>query len=190
MITQMWFAGNLLWPTFGNTTVRVYVDGDSSPQIQFTLFMMAGLGFDHTGIEPWGQRRIGITALSGGVYSTIRIPFNDISITAELPPMELPARDGEPFYFIVRGINNMPLEIGGLLLPSDARLRLAVIEQEQEQPDEIVTLVSSFQPGLLYLVSMQAQSSNLHYLEGAQRFQSLPGSVAFSALELVIALYN
>jgi hypothetical protein len=71
--------------TNGDTIFNFYVDGESTPSISYTLDMLAGIGFDDNQ-APWvknvstkfnvqGNDHFGKGAATGGVYSTIRIPF-------------------------------------------------------------------------------------------------------------------
>ena len=69
-----------------NGILRIYQDNDDTPEIALTLLELAGESRFHypssSGNQwhedqagPWGTELNGRTAKSGGVYSTIRIPF-------------------------------------------------------------------------------------------------------------------
>jgi len=40
-----WVTGDLVWPAFGNCTMRVYVDGDTEPSLQFMLYEAHALAY-------------------------------------------------------------------------------------------------------------------------------------------------
>jgi hypothetical protein len=179
VVTQQWFTGDLVWPTFGNTRIRIYIDGFETPSLDFRLLMASGIGFDHPVVSPWGEELIGATALSGGLYNTLRIAFsNSIRVTATLDEGE----ESHGFYYIIRGLLNSPIVIGDYQLPPNARLSLQKIENYIAQPLETVTLynssltnnssapvVNATGGGCVLLVAIQGRSDNMLYLEGRVR---------------------
>jgi hypothetical protein len=81
-LTHMWFGGS--WPGWGDTRIRIYVDGEKEAGIDMALFLGHGIGWNDDA-APWGTKRIGKTGRPSGVYNTYRIPFGDgIKITAQL----------------------------------------------------------------------------------------------------------
>lgn len=164
VVSLMWFTGELVWPTFGNTRVRVYVDGEAEPSISFEILM--AVGQSQPTLSPWGETMLGNVALSGGAYFTYRIPFStSLRVTAQLPPkMVIPGP--KSFYFIIRGMTNLPVTIGALQLPATARLKLRTLEHYEAQPYELVQLYNATGPGALLQTTLSGISSNLHYLEG------------------------
>jgi hypothetical protein len=65
-------------------------------------------------------------AHGGGIYHTYRIPFGfSIKITANLA-----FETDNTFWFIIRGLDNMPVIMGDLVLPSDARLKVREIKKK------------------------------------------------------------
>lgn len=173
-MTLMWFTGELIWPTFGDTRIRVYVDGETTPSLDFPVLL--AVGQSQPTLQPWGQRRIGNLALSGGVYLTLRIPFGSgIRITAQLPDDEI-IKGSKSFYFICRGMTNLPVTWGPLRLPPTARLRLQSLHGYEAAPLEEVRLYKSAVPGsgtgggALALVTFHGISAkNLTYMEGEVR---------------------
>jgi hypothetical protein len=81
-LTHMWFGGS--WPGWGDTRIRIYVDGEKEAGIDMALFLGHGIGWNDDA-APWGTNRIGKTGRPSGVYNTYRIPFGDgIKVTAQL----------------------------------------------------------------------------------------------------------
>ena len=186
VITEQWFTGNkCLGP---NTIIRYYIDDNSTPYIEMNLYMGHGIGFvtrteektnatvsemvgnpddpvigEDMGI-PWGTRRIGHTAIGGGVYNTIRMPFKkSIRVTFETPQTGY-------YWYIIRGAQNYPIVVGDLVLPQNAMLRLHKIENYVIKPIEYAVLASSSnKSGLLYQVTLATASSNFQYLEACFR---------------------
>jgi len=94
--------------------------------VNFTARMAAGIVFDPalSGVVsatlPWGTPWLGRTSDWDGFYNNIRIPFyQSIRVTARLPP------GSQPFnvYTIIRGTENVPIEVNGFRLPAGARMR-------------------------------------------------------------------
>lgn len=122
-----------------------------------------GLGGDST--VPWGTRRIGHLAKGGGLYNTIRMPFQKsirITFTSTV--------DQGYYWYIIRGSENYPLIIGDLELPKTAKLKLYKLEDLTIFPLQYVTMASSSNSsGLLYQVTLAGSSVNFHYLEACFR---------------------
>src|SRR5579885_554601 len=117
-LTHMWFGGD--WPGYERTRIRVYVDGERTPSIDMEMGLGHGFGFGEAA-APWGAVRLGKTGRPSGVYNTYRIPFGSgVRVTAQRPK-DLP---DAPFWWIVRGTENLPVTLGGVRLPDGARLRL------------------------------------------------------------------
>lgn len=165
VLTHMWFGGG--FKTLGRTRLRLYVDGERVPSIDMALYLGHGIGFDDPG-APWGTARIGITGHQGGLYNTYRVPFgNGIRITAQLADEETEQRP--PLWWIVRGSEGLPIDIAGVRLPANARLKLYTRENHTAQPLEEFALVDTPGTGLLYQVTMAGRSSNLSYMEACMR---------------------
>lgn len=164
-LTHMWFGGG--FKTLGQTRLRIYVDGEEQPSIDMELYLGHGIGFNDPG-APWGIERIGIMGKQGGVYNTYRIPFGEsIRITAQLSGEE--EAQNPPFWWIMRGTENLPVVLGGVELPEDARLKLYTREGYTGEPLEEFTLCETANNGALYQVTMAAKSTNLSYMEACVR---------------------
>ena len=120
-------------------------------------------GPDDPGI-PWGTKWIGHTAKGGGLYNTIRMPFQkSIKITFESP-------NNGYYWYIVRGAENYPIVIGDLVLPKTAMLKLYKTENYIMQPKEYIVAASSTnKTGLLFKVTLAATSTDFNYLEACYR---------------------
>lgn len=168
-ITLMWFTGELIWPTFGDTRIRVYVDGEAVPSLDFKVLF--AVGQRGATLSPWGERRLGNVALSGGVYMTFRVPFSQgIRVTAQLPEHEV-IGGSKSLYFIARGLTGLPVTLGPLQLPPAARLKLRALENYAAAPLEEVPVYSRPDgAGALLLTAFTGASPhNLTYLEGETR---------------------
>lgn len=96
---------------------RYYIDGESEASIEFTPSMMSGVGFDDPQ-APWGTKWFGKGAKDGAWFHNFKIPFQKaIRITAQRP-----SGTAGGFYCIVRGVPNVPINLGGVLIPGGARL--------------------------------------------------------------------
>lgn len=163
-LTHMWFGGD--FHNFGLTRIRVYVDGEQMASIDMEIMMGHGIGFQDEG-APWGVERIGKTGQPSGIYNTYRIPFGkSVRVTAQRPKDET---GDPPFWCIIRGAENLPLEIGGVRLPENARLRLYKIENHLAKPLEEFAMCDTAKSGMLYMVSIAAKSTNFCFLESCVR---------------------
>lgn len=166
-LTHMWFGGG--WKDCDKTRLRIYVDGETNASIDMELFLGHGIGFgDET--APWGIARIGRTGGGANVYDTYRIPFgNRIRVTAQLAPDS----PGNPlFWWIIRGTENLPVELGGVRLPDRARLKLYKLENYLAQPLEEFSLCDVPGDGALYGVTMAAKGQR-KLADPSQRWQDL-----------------
>lgn len=167
-LTEQWFTSS---PADGimdeNTRIRIYVDNETDPSIDFMLLWGHGVGCGEA-LEkknlPWSTKRIGHDA-DGGIYNTIRIPFNNsIRVTAWTP--------GSGWYwYIGRGVRNVPLVIGEFQLPSNTRLKLYKQEAVSMQPLQYLTALTTppNTSGWLYFVTFGGTSVDFTYLEGCFR---------------------
>jgi len=163
-LTHMWFGGD--WKGYDRTRIRVYVDGEITASIDMELFMGHGIGFADDA-APWGTKRIGKTGHPSGIYNTYRIPFGShVRVTAQLAPG---INEDPPFWWIIRGIENMPVEIGGIRLPDDARLKLYKTEDRPLAPLEMTNICETKNAGMLYQVTLSVKSGNLNFLEAVMR---------------------
>jgi hypothetical protein len=163
-LTHMWFGGS--WPGWGETRIRIYVDGEKQAGIDMALFLGHGIGWGDDS-APWGTNRIGKTGRPSGVYNTYKIPFGKgVKVTALLGPE---VREPQVFWWIVRGLTNHPVQVGGITLPAASRLRLHRVEKRETAPLEEVEILSTSRKGLLYEVTFAAASTNFNYLEACLR---------------------
>jgi len=171
-ITHMWFGGN--FKNYGLTRIRVYVDNERRASIDMELMMGHGIGFQDEG-APWGIERIGKTGQPSGIYDTYRIPFgSSVRITAQRTkdepndePNDQPRNP--PFWWIIRGVENLPVEIGGVHLPPQARLKLYKVEDHVTHPLEELDMYNQPKSGALYLVTIAGKSTNFCFLESCIR---------------------
>lgn len=163
-LSHMWFGG--AFAHYKRLRLRVYVDGETRAAIDMEIGLGAGVGFEDDA-APWGTRHAGVTGTPSGIYLNYRVPFTkSVRVTAELP--EGAARD-VPFWWIVRGLKNHPLEVCGFRLPERARLRLHKREEYMAQPLEEFELAAAPGAGLLFLVTMAARSGSFQFMEGQMR---------------------
>lgn len=163
-LTHMWFGGD--WPGYGRTRLRVYVDGEAKASIDMELMLGHGIGFEDDA-APWGVERIGKTGHPSGIYNTYRIPFGKgVRVTAQLPE---DVKENPEFWWIIRGTENLPVELAGVRLPDSARLRLYKRENFRAKPLEEFDLCNVTRAGALYKVTIAARSENLTFLEACMR---------------------
>jgi hypothetical protein len=151
-LTHRWFGG--AFKGYEQTRIRIYVDGETNASIDMELFLGHGIGFNDS-FAPWGIARIGKTGDPSGVYNTYRIPFGkSVRVTGQLSP-DTPGRP--LFWWIIRGTENLPVELGGVRLPDNARLRLHKLENHMAKPLEEFALCEWKGDGALYQVTMAAK---------------------------------
>ena len=174
-LTHMWFGGG--WTNCENTRLRIYVDGETNASIDMALYLGHGIGFGDQ-FAPWGTARIGKMGTGTSVYDTYHIPFGkNVRVTAQLAPGAPP----HPlFWWIIRGTENLPVELGGVRLPESARLKLYRLEDYHARPLEEFALCDVGGDGALYEVTMQGQGlrtspnpkdrwEDLSFMEGCMR---------------------
>ncbi len=170
-LTHMWFGGD--WPGYERTRIRIYVDGQQRASIDMQLGLGHGVGFGDDA-APWGSAKMGKTGHPSGLYNAFKIPFgNGIRVTAQ---RDKDAPDGAPFWWIVRGTENLPATIAGVRLPDRARLRLHKLENYLAKPYEEFSLCDVPGAGALYQVTMAADGQrdsgdwkDISYLEAIVR---------------------
>jgi len=170
-LTHMWFGGD--WPGYDKTILRIYVDGEAQPSIQMALGLGHGVGFGDNA-APWGSEKMGKTGQPSGLYNTYKIPFGkSIRVTAQRAK-ESP--DGSPFWWIIRGTENLPVTLAGVSLPETARLKLHKLENHLAKPLEEFALCDVKGAGALYQVTIAAEGSRkgedwttLSFLEAIMR---------------------
>lgn len=152
-LTHMWFGG--AFPNYHKTVVRVYVDGEQNASIQMQLGLGHGFGFGDDS-APWGEVKLGKTGSQSGIYNTYRIPYGtEIRITAQRSA-DSPA--DTQFWWIARCTDNLPLSVGGVILPERARLKLHKVEDHFAAPLDEITMCNVEGAGALYQVTIQAEA--------------------------------
>lgn len=170
-LSHMWFGGD--WPGYEKTRLRIYVDGENSPSIDMEMGLGHGYGADGDG-APWGTEKMGKTGHPSGVYNTYKIPFgSSVRVTAQ---RSVDSPDGGPFWWIVRGVDGLPVTFAGLRLPDQARLRLYTKENHVAEPLEEFSLCDVQGAGTVYQVAMSGESlrnvgdwKDISYLEAIVR---------------------
>lgn len=163
-LDHMWFGGG--FSNFTNLRIRIYVDHEVKSSTDMLLGMGVGVGFGDPA-APWGTRFCGITGAPSGCFLNYPIPFSkNIRVTAELP--EGVQRD-TVFWWIVRGIKNLPLRISDIQIPPSARLRLHRVDDQHVAPLQEFELCRVAGDGMIFQVTMAAKSSNLEFMEGKMR---------------------
>eukprot|EP01006_Ploeotia_vitrea_P008783 TRINITY_DN20959_c0_g1_i1.p1 TRINITY_DN20959_c0_g1~~TRINITY_DN20959_c0_g1_i1.p1 ORF type:complete len:350 (-),score=30.32 TRINITY_DN20959_c0_g1_i1:401-1426(-) len=166
---------NYIWMTGADTDgtrMRIYVDGETTPSLDFDFYLAVGVGWVDES-APWNSDVMGKNA-GNNAYLTYRIPFGkSIRIT-----IALETHPHSAFWFICRGLAwgsaalvpaNIEWGSGLYAVPSTARLRLYKT-QHTLQPYTLVTLYEkNTTAGALWMVTIQANSTDLNFLEGCFR---------------------
>ena len=172
-----------------NVTVRYFVDGEANASVAFKPPMASGVGFSDNA-SGWGNAKIGRAGM-GGWYVNLKIPFGrTIKVTVALDGVrQVPSPGHNPAFIIVRGCENLPVQVGTQTLPAAARLRLHKIESRVFQPLEFVPLLDlPTGRGLVYLVTLAAHSTDYGFWEGCVHMrtphdQPFPGTLLSTGTE-------
>ena len=168
-LSHFWFGGN--FKGVEKTRIRYYVDGETTPSIDMDLYLGHGIGFGDNH-APWATKHAGKIGARNGIYNNYRIPFGkSIRVTAQRTADE--ARD-PMCWWIIRGLENGRVALGGVELPETARLHLARREGYEAKPMEEFNLADVPGRGALYQVTIQAEGLpfehvELTYLEACMR---------------------
>lgn len=158
-----------------NGRLRLYVDGEATAAYDVTLLEVANVGSraaigDNRPSDPspFGHTLFGKTASSGGVYTTLRVPFQKSLRVTVTPPSTCNTQ--MTFWFVIRGVKGIPGVIfGDFLLPPTARLRTLHNVTRSVPPLGYVTVTAPAGGGTLAVVMQDVQSTDLNYLEGCVR---------------------
>ncbi|HVP49236.1 MAG TPA: DUF2961 domain-containing protein [Bryobacteraceae bacterium] len=113
------------------------------------------------------MERIGKTGQPSGIYNTYRIPFgSSVRVTAQRAKGE---EEDPPFWWITRGVENMPLDVGGVRLPENARLRLYKVVNRATKPLEEFAMYDTPKSGMLYMVTIAGKSGAFCFMESCVR---------------------
>jgi hypothetical protein len=163
-LTHFWFGGN--FEGVEDTRIRYYIDGETAPSIDMDLYMGHGIGFNDNH-APWATKHIGKVGKRNGIYNNYRIPFGkSVRVTAQ---RAAEAAENPQIWWIIRGMENGRVNLGGMDLPESARLKLIRRENHEAQSLEEFDLCDVEGKGALYQVAIAARGSNLTYLEACIR---------------------
>lgn len=163
-LTHFWFGG--AFDGEERTRIRYYVDGEETPSIDMELYLGHGIGFNDKH-SPWATKFVGKIGQRNGVHNNYRIPFGkSVRVTAQLGE----GVGGNPqIWWIIRGIENGRVSLGGIELPETARLKLHRLEDYEAEPLEEFDMCNVEGSGALFKVMIAAESSSLTYLESCIR---------------------
>lgn len=163
-LSHFWFGGN--FKGVEDTRIRYYVDGEETPSIDMDLYMGHGIGFNDNN-APWATKYVGKIGKKNGIYNNYRIPFGkSIRVTAQRADH---AEENPEVWWIIRGIENGRVSLGGVELPEQARLKLTRLEKVDAEILEEFDLCNIGGSGALYQVAIAAKGDNLAYLEACIR---------------------
>jgi len=113
-----------------------------------------------------------------------RIPFQK-SVRVTVQNL---VKDSGGFYIIVRGAPELPINIGGVDIPSNAKLLLQRVEKVVKPLEFVPVADVPLGKGLFFMHTLYVQSNNLNFLEGcyhqyAPYNQNFPGTVLSTGTE-------
>lgn len=163
-LSHFWFGGD--FAGVETTRIRYYVDGEEKPSIDMQLYLGHGIGFNERH-APWATKYVGKIGKGNGIFNNYRIPFGmSVRVTAQLGE----GIQGNPqVWWIIRGMENGRVSLGGMDLPESARLKLVRLENHEAEPLEEFNLCDVDGRGALFQVTIQAEGKNLTYLESCIR---------------------
>jgi len=163
--------------------IRYYIDDEAVASIEFIPPLACGAGFGDQK-APWGTKWFGKGAADGAWFNNFRIPFQkSIRITARHL-----SKNSDGFFMIVRGTPNLEINIGGVVVPPTARLKLIHFDKVV-QPFEWVPIADiPTGSGLFFMHTLAVKSGNMNFLEGCYHQYSpyntpFPGTVLSTGTE-------
>jgi len=122
---------------------RFYIDGEMTASLGPVPISQAAFVGQHNPSAPWDNDFFGKNSKFGGWHVNMLIPFSkSIRVTIELPPG---MKNNKDVFVMARGVENIPLVVGGIPLPSNARLQM-ILRQSLNLPvlafHELVNLPS------------------------------------------------
>lgn len=97
------------------------------------LYLGHGISFNDNH-APWAVKYFGKIGKLNGIFNNYHIPFGkSIRVTALRSPK---AEDDPAIWWIIRGVTNYKIPLGGFELPETARLKLIRLENHVAQPLE------------------------------------------------------
>ena len=196
VMTHFWTTGHT-----DDSIFRYYIDGEQTASVQFTAPEAAGALFGDTEAKDtkeaamWGNSQNGKGGKQGGWYINYKIPFGkSIRITIQAAKDATGWKPGQPDfkgggYLIVRGCENLPVQIGTIALPTAARMQTIRNAPRVFQPLELVPIVDlPSGDGLIYMTAVAANSTDSTYWEGCYHMytphdQAFPGTVLSTGME-------
>jgi len=177
--------GNSQLPTAGNGVPcyvdyvlwRFYLDGEATASLGPVSTSQAAFVGHHDPSADWDNDFFGKNSAFGGWHVNLLIPFSkSIRVTLQYPPgMET----NHQLFAMARGVENLPLSLGGLPLPNNARLQM-VLKESLDMPvlafHDLVNIASG--PGRLLGTMIDITSKDngtLNTLEGCWHAY-LPGT--------------
>jgi hypothetical protein len=127
--------------------MRFYIDGEAAPSITVTLLQLASVGAggaqgnSHKDVSPFSAGLFGKNAQTGGVWSTMRIPFQ-LSISVSLQPPDTCDKT-QIFWMIIRGVESAGVTLGEVELPPTAKLVQSKIVGTTYAPDKFIVLAAA-----------------------------------------------
>jgi hypothetical protein len=104
----------------------------------------------------------------GGVFNNYRIPFQQSVRVTVHATTDTPRKQA---WWVIRGTENLPVMVGGVRLPSNARLKLYRLERYAAKPLEEFTLCDINGAGALYQVAMAVQGERKYHSWEDQSYQ-------------------
>ena len=165
-ITQQWHAGvnNM------DLVVKIYIDGEVTASIQYEVGHAHGAGPAQVSIAPeanatapWSAGESFGRTHESGFWNTWLVPFRrTVRVT-----LMTPRKDGLTFWYMVRGVENAPLVVSGLELPSEtARLRVIRTTTTVAANSLVTWAFVSGTAGLFRQLNLVVNSSAYTYQEG------------------------
>jgi len=166
-LSHFWFGGN--FKGVENTRIRYYIDDEKTASIDMDLYMGHGIGFKDNN-APWANRHMGKIGKKNGVFNNYRIPFGkSIKVTAQ---RAADAEDNPRVWWIIRGVENGRVNLGGVDLPEAARLKLIRQENLTVESLKEFNLCDVAGKGAVYQVAIAAKGlggGGVSYLEACIR---------------------
>ena len=187
-ITFFWITGDPIGkgPSSGVDVAiwRFYVDGEAVASVGPFQTAQGALIGDNDPKAQWDNEYFGKNSLFGGWHFNILVPFTkSIRVTLQMPPNIAHQRA----FAMARGVEDIPLLVGGLPLPLSARLHVAVRTSLALPVLDFHELVNIPNGSGLLLATMidlsSADGGSLNSLEGCWHAY-MPPSAAFPGLLL------
>jgi hypothetical protein len=196
-VTNILFAS--VYPTGGapaaweHATISFFVDGEPNASIAVTALELGWTSafavrnrssssgarsgvdsqseflLDNFGL-PWGTDTFGHTAATGGIYSTLRVPF-ERSLRVTVQPVA-GSTGPSAVWFDLRGVESMPIVLGELQLPPSAKLRVHRVANRRLAQLELFTIGEAERgtSGAVLGTLADVVGKGFGFLEGCPRF--------------------